>query len=264
MMNDLLADGQNSALLFADAAGTLDAGMFVQIARRCSDGPDYTSMQLSLTIAARLFAARTASAAASPARGEGGEASAALLEMLGFANDQLRRALDGLGLSASVSGRGTALAGAAGTPTSPSRAVALANTDLARSVTHALLPLLKDCFCRSEFIKSASGIPQLTRVVANFKALEKAASTQLLYEAAASLWLLSYAPSALPALVDAKAVGALVEMSKGTDSNKLVRVTLLAMVNLLGAKLGEFILFTVTFHANPAHDLTCPPSYIII
>ena len=27
---------------------------------------------------------------------------------------------------------------------------------------------------------------------------------------------------------------------------------------------GEFILFTVTFHANTAHDLTCPPSYIII
>ena len=27
---------------------------------------------------------------------------------------------------------------------------------------------------------------------------------------------------------------------------------------------GEFILFTVTLCANPAHDLTCPPSYIII
>ena len=27
---------------------------------------------------------------------------------------------------------------------------------------------------------------------------------------------------------------------------------------------GELILFTVTFCANPAHDLTCPPSYIII
>ena len=27
---------------------------------------------------------------------------------------------------------------------------------------------------------------------------------------------------------------------------------------------GEFILFTVTFHANPANDLTCPPSYIFI
>ena len=23
-------------------------------------------------------------------------------------------------------------------------------------------------------------------------------------------------------------------------------------------------LFTVTFHANPANDLTCPPSYIVI
>ena len=33
-----------------------------------------------------------------------------------------------------------------------------------------------------------------------------------------------------------------------------------------GAELapGEFILFTVTFCANPANDLTCPPSYIII
>ena len=27
---------------------------------------------------------------------------------------------------------------------------------------------------------------------------------------------------------------------------------------------GEFFLFTVTFCANPANDLTCPPSYIII
>ena len=27
---------------------------------------------------------------------------------------------------------------------------------------------------------------------------------------------------------------------------------------------GEFILFTVTFCANPANDLTCPPSYIMI
>ena len=27
---------------------------------------------------------------------------------------------------------------------------------------------------------------------------------------------------------------------------------------------GEFILFTVTFCANSANDLTCPPSYIII
>ena len=27
---------------------------------------------------------------------------------------------------------------------------------------------------------------------------------------------------------------------------------------------GELILFTVTLCANPANDLTCPPSYIII
>ena len=27
---------------------------------------------------------------------------------------------------------------------------------------------------------------------------------------------------------------------------------------------GECFKVTVTFHANPANDLTCPPSYIII
>ena len=31
-----------------------------------------------------------------------------------------------------------------------------------------------------------------------------------------------------------------------------------------GGEGGELILFTVTFCANPANDLTCPPSYIII
>ena len=29
-------------------------------------------------------------------------------------------------------------------------------------------------------------------------------------------------------------------------------------------EIGELILFTVTFSANPANDLTCPPSYIMI
>ena len=32
----------------------------------------------------------------------------------------------------------------------------------------------------------------------------------------------------------------------------------------LGALLTQVSLFTVTFCANPAHDWTCPPSYIII
>ena len=35
-------------------------------------------------------------------------------------------------------------------------------------------------------------------------------------------------------------------------------------ISLPLASAGELILFTVSFCANPANDLTCPPSYIII
>ena len=35
-------------------------------------------------------------------------------------------------------------------------------------------------------------------------------------------------------------------------------------MSALGRLEGEFILFTVTFHVNPANDLTYPPSYVII
>ena len=37
-----------------------------------------------------------------------------------------------------------------------------------------------------------------------------------------------------------------------------------AVVDAVASVLSAFILFTVTLCANPAHDLTCPPSYIII
>ena len=268
------ADG---AVLFADAAtGTLDAGRFIDIARRCSDGPDYTSMQLAMSMAARLFAARSERPETSAAVGDSGAASASLLEAISFANEQLRRSLDALGLPAAYGEtRSTSPSSPLGGGASSTRTKAMTECDHARAVTHALLPLLKDPFCRAELIASADGIPQLTRVVANYKALAAAGAgaTQLLYEvrllarvkkqyplnhitfilyapltnpfsvpspqAAAALWLLSYSPRSFPAIIAEKTLAALVEMSKGTDSNKLVRVTLLAMVNLLGAKVSQ-------------------------
>jgi hypothetical protein len=78
-------------------------------------------------------------------------------------------------------------------------------------------------------------VPQLTRIVANNKIMEKTASAQILYDASASLWLLSYSPNVLPSFVESRTIAALVDMCKGTESNKIVRVTLLTMVNLLGS-----------------------------
>jgi hypothetical protein len=177
------ADG---AVLFADAAtGTLDAGRFIDIARRCSDGPDYTSMQLAMSMAARLFAARSERPETSAAVGDSGAASASLLEAISFANEQLRRSLDALGLPAAYGEtRSTSPSSPLGGGASPTRTKAMTECDHARAVTHALLPLLKDPFCRAELIASADGIPQLTRVVANSKALAAAGAgaTQLLYE----------------------------------------------------------------------------------
>ena len=45
---------------------------------------------------------------------------------------------------------------------------------------------------------------------------------------------------------------------------KLLSRAIIMLTKFETKEKGEFILFTVTFCANPANDLTCPPSYIII
>lgn len=72
-----------------------------------------------------------------------------------------------------------------------------------------------------------------------------------MYEATFCVWLLSFVPSAVDTLVSAQALPALVEIGKAISKEKVVRMVVLSLKNILDIEgVGQFWGFSCCFR-NP-------------
>jgi V-type H+-transporting ATPase subunit H len=106
------------------------------------------------------------------------------------------------------------------------------------TATFALSRRLKETRIRALFIRS-NGVPLLAPLLKAPAAATKAANQQL-YEAALSVWQLSYAPAAVEQMAQAGIVPGLVEVVKTNQKEKVLRVACLALKNLLSTKDESF------------------------
>ncbi|CAN6458003.1 unnamed protein product [Victoria cruziana] len=106
-------------------------------------------------------------------------------------------------------------------PSHPSRGVPTAVSCLAM--------LLKEPWVRSLFVKS-DGVKLLTPLITPASTQQ---SIQLLYETCLCVWLLSYYDAAVDFLATTRAVPRLVEVVKSSTKEKVVRVVIFTLKNLL-------------------------------
>ncbi|XP_077228113.1 V-type proton ATPase subunit H-like [Tasmannia lanceolata] len=100
---------------------------------------------------------------------------------------------------------------------------------------NCLSTLLKEPLVRSLFVR-AEGLKLLIPLISPASTQQ---SIQLLYETCLCIWLLSYYEPAVEYLATTKAVPRLVEVAKGSTKEKVVRVAVLTLRNLL-SKGGPF------------------------
>ncbi|KAF3784729.1 putative V-type proton ATPase subunit H [Nymphaea thermarum] len=106
-------------------------------------------------------------------------------------------------------------------PSHPSRGVPIAVSCLAT--------LLKESWVRSLFVKS-DGVKLLTPLITPASTQQ---SIQLLYETCLCVWLLSYYDAAVDFLATTRAVPRLVDVVKSSTKEKVVRVVIFTLKNLL-------------------------------
>ncbi|KAF5207638.1 V-type proton atpase subunit h [Thalictrum thalictroides] len=92
-----------------------------------------------------------------------------------------------------------------------------------------LATLLKEPIVRSSFVK-ADGVKLLIPLISPASTQQ---SIQLLYESCLSIWLLSYYEPAVEYLATSRTLPRLVEVVKGSTKEKVVRVIILTLKNLL-------------------------------
>ncbi|XP_077252967.1 V-type proton ATPase subunit H-like [Tasmannia lanceolata] len=106
-------------------------------------------------------------------------------------------------------------------PSHPTRSVPMAISCLAT--------LLKEPLVRSSFVQ-AEGVKLLIPLISPASTQQ---STQLLYETSLCIWLLSYYVPAIDYLATTRALPRLIEVVKGSTKEKVVRVAVLTLRNLL-------------------------------
>ncbi|PIA52947.1 hypothetical protein AQUCO_01000656v1 [Aquilegia coerulea] len=92
-----------------------------------------------------------------------------------------------------------------------------------------LATLLKEPIVRSSFVK-ADGVKLLIPLISPASTQQ---SIQLLYETCLSIWLLSYYEPAVECIATSRTLARLVEVVKGSTKEKVVRVIILTLKNLL-------------------------------
>ncbi|XP_068665727.1 V-type proton ATPase subunit H-like [Aristolochia californica] len=97
------------------------------------------------------------------------------------------------------------------------------------TAVNSLATLLREPFVRSSFVQ-AEGVKLLVPLISPASALQ---SIQLLYEACLCIWLLSYYEPAVEYLATTRALPRLAEVVKSSTKEKVVRVTVLTLRNLL-------------------------------
>ncbi|TMW91048.1 hypothetical protein EJD97_014840 [Solanum chilense] len=106
-------------------------------------------------------------------------------------------------------------------PTHPTRSIA--------STINCLSTLLKEPVVRSSFVR-ADGVKLLVPLISPASTQQ---SIQLLYETCLCVWLLSYYEPAIEYLATSRALTRLIEVVKGSTKEKVVRVVILTLRNLL-------------------------------
>ncbi|BDA44912.1 V-type proton ATPase subunit H [Coccomyxa sp. Obi] len=114
-------------------------------------------------------------------------------------------------------------------PSHPGRSVPLAVGCLARMLRE---PAARALFTRAS---GASLLAPLLRGGAGSSSAQPPPSHQLLYEAGLCVWQLTFYPPALQAMAGAHIVPSLVDLARHASKEKVVRVALLALQNLLAA-----------------------------
>ncbi|CAN4113274.1 unnamed protein product [Withania somnifera] len=106
-------------------------------------------------------------------------------------------------------------------PTHPTRSIP--------STINCLSTLLKEPVVRSSFVR-ADGVKLLVPLISPASTQQ---SIQLLYETCLCVWLLSYYEPAIEYLATSRALPRLIEVVKGSTKEKVVRVVILTLRNLL-------------------------------
>lgn len=106
-------------------------------------------------------------------------------------------------------------------PTHPTRSIP--------STINCLSTLLKEPMVRSSFVR-ADGVKLLVPLISPASTQQ---SIQLLYETCLCVWLLSYYEPAIEYLATSRALPRLIEVVKGSTKEKVVRVVILTLRNLL-------------------------------
>ncbi|PHU11084.1 V-type proton ATPase subunit H [Capsicum chinense] len=106
-------------------------------------------------------------------------------------------------------------------PTHPTRSIP--------STINCLSTLLKEPVVRSSFVR-ADGVKLLVPLISPASTQQ---SIQLLYETCLCVWLLSYYEPAIDYLATSRALRRLIEVVKGSTKEKVVRVVILTLRNLL-------------------------------
>lgn len=106
-------------------------------------------------------------------------------------------------------------------PTHPTRSIA--------STINCLSTLLKEPVVRSSFVR-ADGVKLLVPLISPASTQQ---SIQPLYETCLCVWLLSYYEPAIEYLATSRALTRLIEVVKGSTKEKVVRVVILTLRNLL-------------------------------
>ncbi|CAN4084377.1 unnamed protein product [Withania somnifera] len=106
-------------------------------------------------------------------------------------------------------------------PTHPTRSIP--------STINCLSTLLKEPAVRSSFVR-ADGVKLLVPLISPASTQQ---SIQLLYETCLCVWLLSYYEPAIEYLATSRALPRLIEVVKGSTKEKVVRVVILTLRNLL-------------------------------
>ncbi|KAL0287576.1 UNVERIFIED_CONTAM: V-type proton ATPase subunit H [Sesamum angustifolium] len=107
------------------------------------------------------------------------------------------------------------------TPSHPSRGIPIA--------INCLATLLKEPMVRSSFVQS-DGVKLLIPLISPASTQQ---SIQLLYETCLCVWLLSYYEPAIEYLATSRSLPRLIEVVKGSTKEKVVRVVVLTLRNLL-------------------------------
>jgi V-type H+-transporting ATPase subunit H len=205
LLDDMLEADSARAALFHELPAVADA--YAVLLRLLQREDWFTQEKAALALAAAL-AARPDKAGLARALAEGGAqrdpAARTVASFLDWTVAQLRR------------------------PAHPARA--------APTAVHCLAVLLRDAPVRGLLLR-AGGAPLLAPLV-RMPPPGGPLNTQLLYEAALCCWELSFHRPAAEALASSGMVGGLVDVVRLAQKEKLVRVALLALRNLLGAGAG--------------------------